>query len=107
MGGDCPAARGLGGKASKLDEIGVLLALMCRHACEDCDLVRYCCCLFSLLIVFSILQRLCLLERRPMRNNPRSLLRRNWMDQFSAILEKCWHYEINWLRLRFVIMLLL
>ena len=32
------AARALGGKAGKLDEIGVLLALMCRHACEDCEL---------------------------------------------------------------------
>jgi telomerase protein component 1 len=32
---------GMGGKAGKLDEIGVLLALMCRHACEDSDLAVY------------------------------------------------------------------
>jgi telomerase protein component 1 len=34
-------ATGMGGKASKLDEMGVLLALMCRHACEDSDLAVF------------------------------------------------------------------
>jgi telomerase protein component 1 len=41
MQADCSTAKGLGA-LKKLDEVGILLGLMCKYICEDCDFRIFC-----------------------------------------------------------------
>ncbi len=41
MKADCSTARGLGA-LKKLDEVGILLGLMCKYICEECDFRIFC-----------------------------------------------------------------